>query len=94
MCNSLSKLGGALIQQFVILGFGSLATSTAFLGGGGILLVIVLACLGAAPSLDAQFIPLVQNKLKGKLLKSNMSAISATIMGGQTKPKKEAIFFL
>ena len=93
MCNSLSKLGGALIQQFVILGFGSLATSTAFLGGG-ILLVIVLACLGAAPSLDAQFIPLVQNKLKGKLLKSNMSAISATIMGGQTKPKKEAIFFL
>lgn len=42
-----------MIQQFMILTFGSLANSTPYLGG--ILLVIVLAWLGAARSLDGQF---------------------------------------
>ncbi|KAF4372415.1 hypothetical protein F8388_027088 [Cannabis sativa] len=53
VCNPLGKSGGALIQQFMILTFGSLASSTPYLGG--ILLVIVLAWLGAARSLDTQF---------------------------------------
>lgn len=53
VCNPLGKSGGALIQQFMILTFGSLASSTPYLGG--VLLVIVLAWLGAAKSLDAQF---------------------------------------
>lgn len=53
VCNPLGKSGGALIQQFMILTFGSLANSTPYLGG--ILLVIVLAWLGAARSLDVQF---------------------------------------
>ncbi|KAG6430009.1 hypothetical protein SASPL_108068 [Salvia splendens] len=53
VCNPLGKSGGALIQQFMILSFGSLANSTPYLGG--ILLVIVLAWLGAARSLDGQF---------------------------------------
>lgn len=53
VCNPLGKSGGALIQQFMILTFGSLANSTPYLGG--ILLVIVLAWLGAARSLDSQF---------------------------------------
>lgn len=53
VCNPLGKSGGALIQQFMILTFGSLANSTPYLGG--ILLVIVLAWLGAARSLDKQF---------------------------------------
>ncbi|KZV19823.1 plastidic ATP/ADP-transporter-like [Dorcoceras hygrometricum] len=53
VCNPLGKSGGALIQQFMILTFGSLANSTPYLGG--ILLVIVLAWLGAAKSLDGQF---------------------------------------
>ncbi|KAJ0775975.1 putative ADP/ATP carrier protein, bacterial type [Helianthus annuus] len=53
VCNPLGKSGGALIQQFMILTFGSLANSTPYLGG--ILLVIVLAWLGAAKSLDTQF---------------------------------------
>lgn len=53
VCNPLGKSGGALIQQFMILTFGSLANSTPYLGG--ILLVIVLAWLGAARSLDGQF---------------------------------------
>ncbi|GKD47685.1 plastidic ATP/ADP-transporter, partial [Tanacetum coccineum] len=56
VCNPLGKSGGALIQQFMILTFGSLANSTPYLGG--ILLVIVLAWLGAARSLDTQFIAL------------------------------------
>lgn len=42
-----------MIQQFMILTFGSLANSTPYLGG--VLLVIVLGWLGAARSLDGQF---------------------------------------
>ncbi|OIW11913.1 hypothetical protein TanjilG_18186 [Lupinus angustifolius] len=53
VCNPLGKSGGALIQQFMILSFGSLANSTPYLGG--VLLVIVLAWLAAAKSLDTQF---------------------------------------
>ena len=86
VCNPLGKSGGALIQQFLILGFGSLATSTPYLGA--ILLIIVLLWLGAARSLDAQFTPLVQKDLKGKLLEGKLSAISAAVLG-QMKPKKE-----
>ncbi|KAL0425073.1 UNVERIFIED_CONTAM: Plastidic ATP/ADP-transporter [Sesamum radiatum] len=60
VCNPLGKSGGALIQQFMILTFGSLANSTPYLGG--ILLVIVLAWLGAAKSLDGQFSALRQEE--------------------------------
>ncbi|PSR96048.1 Plastidic ATP/ADP-transporter like [Actinidia chinensis var. chinensis] len=60
VCNPLGKSGGALIQQFMILTFGSLANSTPYLGG--ILLVIVLAWLGAARSLDTQFTKLRQEE--------------------------------
>ena len=57
-----------MIQQFMILSFGSLANSTPYLGG--ILLVIVLAWLGAARSLDSQFSPLAKQELeKEKILK-------------------------
>lgn len=60
VCNPLGKSGGALIQQFMILSFGSLANSTPYLGG--ILMVIVLAWLGAAKSLDTQFTALRQEE--------------------------------
>lgn len=62
VCNPLGKSGGALIQQFMILTFGSLANSTPYLGG--ILLVIVLAWLGAARSLDLQFSPLAKEEFE------------------------------
>ncbi|KAH7657257.1 ATP:ADP antiporter AAA family protein [Dioscorea alata] len=62
VCNPLGKSGGALIQQFMILTFGSLANSTPYLGG--ILLMIVLAWLGAAKSLDSQFSPLAKQELE------------------------------
>ncbi|CAN6885624.1 hypothetical protein Bca4012_070665 [Brassica carinata] len=53
VCNPLGKSGGALIQQFMILTFGSLACSTPYLGV--ILLGIVTAWLAAAKSLEGQF---------------------------------------
>jgi AAA family ATP:ADP antiporter len=53
ICNPLGKSGGALIQQFMIIGFGSLAASTPYLGI--ILLGIVLLWIGAANSLAGQF---------------------------------------
>lgn len=53
ICNPLGKSGGALIQQFMIISFGSLAASTPYLGG--ILLVIVLLWMNSARSLDKQF---------------------------------------
>ncbi|GJM93730.1 hypothetical protein PR202_ga10313 [Eleusine coracana subsp. coracana] len=62
VCNPLGKSGGALIQQFMILKFGSLANSTPYLGG--ILLVIVIAWLGAASSLDKQFSSLAKEDLR------------------------------
>jgi len=53
ICNPLGKSGGALIQQFMIIGFGSLAASTPYLGI--ILLGIVMLWIKAAASLNLQF---------------------------------------
>lgn len=58
--NPLGKSGGALIQQLMILVFGSLANSTPYLGGS--LLVIVIAWLRAAYSLNLQFIKLEEEE--------------------------------
>ena len=52
VCNPLGKSGGSAIQQVMIIGFGSLASSTPYLGA--ILLGIVLLWLKAAGSLDKQ----------------------------------------
>ena len=53
VCNPLGKSGGALIQQFMIIGFGSLAASTPYLGL--ILLFIVGGWIVAAKDLDWRF---------------------------------------
>lgn len=53
ICNPLGKSGGALIQQIMIIGFGSLAASTPYLGA--ILLVIVGGWIIAAKDLDWRF---------------------------------------
>ncbi len=53
ICNPLGKSGGALIQQFMIIGLGSLAASTPYLGA--ILVVIIIAWIQAAASLNKQF---------------------------------------
>ncbi len=67
ICNPLGKSGGALIQQFMILGFGSLAASTPYLGA--ILLMIVLAWIAAAKDLAVQFADL-QRQTEGEKVAS------------------------
>jgi AAA family ATP:ADP antiporter len=53
ICNPLGKSGGALIQQFMIIGFGSLAASTPYLG---LILLFIVGCwLYAAKDLDWRF---------------------------------------
>jgi AAA family ATP:ADP antiporter len=61
----------------MILSFGSLANSTPYLGG--ILLVIVLAWLGAVRSLDSQFSTLAKQDLeKEKMLKAQAVEVETT----------------
>lgn len=52
MCNPLGKSGGSLIQQIMIVSFGSLAASTPYLGV--ILMGIVIIWILAANSLSKQ----------------------------------------
>lgn len=85
MCNPLGKSGGALIQQFMILTFGSLANSTPYLGG--ILLVIVLSWLSAARSLDKQFSSLAKQELKKeRMLKEK---VENAVLGAKELKEKE-----
>ncbi|XP_010279263.1 PREDICTED: ADP,ATP carrier protein 1, chloroplastic-like [Nelumbo nucifera] len=85
VCNPLGKSGGALIQQFLILTFGSLSNSTPYLGG--ILLIIVLAWLAAARSLDRQFTPMAKKDLRDKLIEGKISAINSRV-SGKLQPKQ------
>ena len=58
VCNPLGKSGGSAIQQALIIGFGSLAASTPYLGV--ILLGVVFMWIGAAGSLNKQARPSCQ----------------------------------
>ncbi|KAF0935110.1 hypothetical protein E2562_030397 [Oryza meyeriana var. granulata] len=90
VCNPLGKSGGALIQQFMILSFGSLANSTPYLGG--ILLVIVLAWLGAVRSLDSQFSPLAKQELeREKMLKAKTAETTAQVVGSGNGSLQETL---
>merc|ERR1712060_216026 len=53
VCNPMGKSGGALIQQFMIIGFGSLAASTPYLGV--ILFAAVALWIKSSISLNEQF---------------------------------------
>lgn len=70
VCNPLGKSGGALIQQAMIVGFGSLAASTPYLGV--ILGVIVFAWLKAAGSLSKQFSALEIKEQRAKLAEEGL----------------------
>lgn len=65
VCNPLGKSGGALIQQFMIIGFGSLAASTPYLGV--ILLFIVGLWIKSSISLNEQFTALTMEDIKEKM---------------------------
>lgn len=75
ICNPLGKSGGALIQQFMIIGLGSLAASTPYLGV--ILLGIVLAWINAANSLNKQFTALESQNQKEKLEESKKAMLDS-----------------
>lgn len=75
ICNPLGKSGGALIQQFMIIGLGSLAASTPYLGV--ILLGIVLAWINAANSLNKQFTELEAASQKEKLEESKKQMLDS-----------------
>lgn len=75
ICNPLGKSGGALIQQFMIIGLGSLAASTPYLGV--ILLGIVLAWINAANSLNKQFTALESQSQKDKLEESKKAMLDS-----------------
>ncbi len=70
VCNPLGKSGGALIQQAMIVGFGSLAASTPYLGV--ILGIIVFAWLKAAASLSKQFAELEIKEQRAKLAEEGL----------------------
>ena len=70
VCNPLGKSGGALIQQAMIVGFGSLAASTPYLGV--ILGIIVFAWLRAASSLSKQFAELEIKEQRAKLAEEGL----------------------
>ena len=65
ICNPLGKSGGALIQQGLILGFGSLAASTPYLGV--ILLVIIAAWIQAASTLGTEFSALQKQRAEEEI---------------------------
>ncbi|XP_051147781.1 plastidic ATP/ADP-transporter-like [Andrographis paniculata] len=88
VCNPLGKSGGALIQQFMILTFGSLANSTPYLGG--VLLVIVLAWLGAARSLDGQFTALRQEEELEKEMERAAAVKIPVVSSNNDAPAGEA----
>lgn len=79
VCNPLGKSGGSAIQQVMIIMFGSLAASTPYLGV--ILLGIVLAWIGAANSLNKQFIDLQKEKQLEQLAeaKEKLAAPTANV---------------
>ncbi|KAL1203531.1 ADP,ATP carrier protein 2 [Cardamine amara subsp. amara] len=87
VCNPLGKSGGALIQQFMILTFGSLANSTPYLGI--ILLGIVTAWLAAAKSLEGQFNTLMSEEELEKEME-RASSVKLSVVSQEDAPPGES----
>lgn len=76
ICNPLGKSGGALIQQFMIIGFGSLAASTPYLGV--ILMGMIFVWIRAATTLGGLFKEQQKIKAESDAADAADSAASAT----------------
>lgn len=74
ICNPLGKSGGALIQQFMIIGFGSLAASTPYLGA--ILFVMIVVWINAASTLDGLFKKEQETKKKADAIELAENAVA------------------
>merc|ERR1719443_2539105 len=69
VCNPLGKSGGALIQQFLILGFGSLSASTPYLAV--FLFAIIGIWIKSSISLNEQFTEVTKEDIKAEMKKSD-----------------------
>jgi AAA family ATP:ADP antiporter len=69
VCNPLGKSGGALIQQFLILGFGSLAASTPYLAV--CLFFIIGIWIRSSMSLNEQFTEVTKEDIKAEMKASD-----------------------
>jgi len=69
VCNPLGKSGGALIQQFLILGFGSLSASTPYLAV--FLFAIIGIWIKSSISLNEQFTAVTKEDIKAEMKKSD-----------------------
>jgi len=69
VCNPLGKSGGALIQQFLILGFGSLSASTPYLAV--CLFVIIGLWIRSSLSLNEQFTAVTKEDIKAEMKASD-----------------------
>merc|ERR1711869_24586 len=78
VCNPLGKSGGALIQQFLILGFGSLAASTPYLAV--FLFATVALWIKSSISLNGQFTELTKEDIKAEMKKSDETEVKVESM--------------
>merc|ERR1712176_1359830 len=69
VCNPLGKSGGALIQQFLILGFGSLSASTPYLAV--FLFGIIALWIKSSLSLNEQFTAVTKEDIKAEMKASD-----------------------
>ena len=73
----LGKSGGSMIQQGLILGLGSVAAMTPYVGA--ILLVIILCWMGAARALSKSFLALTEQKEKEQKQKEATTLLAETL---------------
>lgn len=73
----LGKSGGSMIQQGLILGLGSVAAMTPYVGA--ILLVIILCWMGAARALNKSFLALTEQKEKEQKQKDAAALLETTL---------------
>merc|ERR1719353_1850992 len=72
VCNPMGKSGGALIQQFMILGFGSLSASTPYLAV--CLFAIIGVWIRSSMSLSKQFSEVTKEDIKSEMKKADDTA--------------------
>ena len=82
----LGKSGGALIQQVLIVSFGSLAAVTPIIGG--ILLVIILAWMIAARALNKRFLALTAQKDAEATVKTAPESTEPVLAGASGGPSQ------
>ena len=96
VCNPLGKSGGALIQQFLILGFGSLAASTPYLAV--FLFATVALWIKSSISLNGQFTELTKEDIKAEMKKSDETEVKVEskvgeggMIEGEVVPKDKTV---